>query len=523
MLGERAAPDEPPLFPIVADPDPNITDFSAEEEVLAAEDEHDDGFAELGLEPESPVFDDIWDRIRAGFAMPESDHARVLSARSWYQRHPAYMDRVATRARPYLHYIVEQVEARGMPMEIALLPVVESAFDPYAYSHGRAAGLWQFIPATGRQYGLKQNWWYDGRRDVIESTRAALDYLEYLHRFFGGDWLLALAAYNAGEGNVQRAVRRNQAAGRPTDFFSLQLPAETRGYAPKLLALRDLVADPDAFGVSVLPIANEPYLAVVETGGQLDLALAARLADMELTDLYLLNPGFNRWAMDPDGPYRLVVPKDHADRIRTTLAGVPDTERVTWAQHRVAPGDTLGVLARRYRTTVAELQRLNNLNGSMIRVGHNLLVPAASRPAGDYLMTASNRTAATQARERDGDRVEYTVQRGDSLWKIGQQHGVPVRTLASWNAMAPNDLLRENQKLVIWTRAMPSTDSPMSEHTLRRITYTVRSGDSLSRISQRFRVSVNDLEKWNDIDTARYLQPGQRLLLYVDVTPQSGG
>lgn len=502
-------------------------DFTAEEAVLAEDDAGEEAFEELGVDA-CPCHGDLWDRIRDGFALPESDHARVLAARDWYQRHQAYLDRVANRARPYLHHIVEEVEARGMPLEIALLPIVESAFDPYAYSHGRASGLWQFIPATGRRFGLEQNWWYDGRRDVIESTRAALDYLEYLHGLFD-DWLLALAAYNAGEGNVSRAIRRAEAAGRPADFFSLALPQETRGYAPKLLAIRDLVADPEAHGVSFLPIANEAWLGIAEFEGQLDLALAAELAEMPLDELYLLNPAHNRWATNPVGPHRLVLPLERLDGFMERLAEVPPEQRVSWMQHRVRSGETLSVLARRYRTTVPELQRANQLNGTMIRIGQDLLVPSSARPDGEYALTTGNRTAATQAVDRGGQRLEYTVRRGDSLWRIGREHGIAVRSLASWNAMAPNDTLREGQTLVIWlpTRAgqaqVAMGAGPNPAHTTRSITYTVRRGDSLARISQRFRVSVNDLVRWNELDPARYLQPGQRLRLYVDVTAQTGG
>lgn len=499
------------------------TDFSAEEAMLAVDDPRDADFEELGLECEPALYDELWSRIRAGFELPASDHPRVASARGWYARHQAYLDRVATRARPYLYHIVEEVEARGMPMEIALLPVVESAFDPYAYSHGRASGLWQFIPGTGRRFGLKQDWWYDGRRDVVESTRAALDYLEYLHAMFD-DWLLALAAYNVGEGNVARAIRRNEAAGRPTDFFSLHLPLETRGYAPKLLAVRDLVMDPEAYGITLLAIANAPYLDTVETSGQLDLALAAELADMPLNELYLLNPGFNRWATAPDGPHRLVLPRERIERFESMLAEVPPEQRVSWARYRIQPGDSLSTIARRHRTTVSELQRINELDGTLIRAGRHLLVPSASRPAGAYALTAPQRLAAVQGAERNGERKEYTVRRGDSLWRIGREHGVDVRNLAGWNGMAPTDVLREGQKLVIWLPARagaPPVSDAAREGTMRALTYTVRRGDSLSRISQRFRVSVSDLRRWNDLDGQRYLQPGQRLRLYVDVTQQS--
>ncbi len=514
--------------PVVERADPDTTDFSAEEELLATDDEHGDGFAELGIASEPVIHEDLWDRIRVGMTLPEADHAQIRTAREWYARHQDYLDRVTTRARPYLHLIVEEVERREMPLEIALLPIVESAFDPYAYSHGRASGLWQFIPDTGRRYGLKQNWWYDGRRDVVEATRAALDYLEFLHAEFDGDWLLALAAYNSGEHRVARAVRQNREEGKPTDFFSLRLPRETRGYAPKLLALRDLVRDPAAYDITLQPVANTEYLAVVELEGQIDLALAARLADISVNELYLLNPGYNRWATDPAGPHALVLPLDRVELFENALAQVPKEERVSWGEHRVLHGDTLSVLARRHRTTVGELQRLNGLDGSMIRTGQTLLVPTASRPVSDYTLTEDNRVATTQATDRGGERMEYTVRRGDSLWRIGRQHGIGVRNLASWNSMAPTDVLREGQTLVIWlpTRsgALPSTHAgPSPENTVRAITYTVRRGDSLARISQRFRVSVNQLTRWNSIDPEKYLQPGQRLRVWVDVTAQSGG
>jgi membrane-bound lytic murein transglycosylase D len=221
---------------------------------------------------------DLWSRLRDGFQLSENQHPRMQNDLAWYASHNNYLIRMTERATPYLYLIVEEAERRGIPLELALLPVVESAYQPFAYSHGRAAGLWQFIPGTGRRYKLSQTWWYDGRRDVTASTRAAFDYLEYLHRYFDGDWLHALAAYNSGEGTVRKAIRRNKKMGKPTDYWSLDLPEETEGYVPKLLAISALVANPPAHGVILASVVDAPYLSSVNVGSQIDLDLAAELA-----------------------------------------------------------------------------------------------------------------------------------------------------------------------------------------------------------------------------------------------------
>ncbi len=472
---------------------------------------------------------DLWQRIRAGFALQDGDHPQVESHTRWYARHQSYLDRTFTRARPYLHYIVEEVEKRGMPMEIALLPVVESAFQPFAYSHGRASGIWQFIPGTARNYGLKIDWWYDGRRDIKASTRAALDYLERLHKMFDGDWLLALAAYNSGEGTVRRAVRKNEKRGKGTTFWDLKLPRETRGYVPKLLAISNIVADPAAHGVALVEIPNEPYLTEVETGSQIDLALAAELAGITLEELYVLNPGFNRWATSPDGPHTLLLPIDKAERFRKELAALPPQRRVKWVRHRIGEGETLGQIARRYGTTVRVLQQINDIRGHLIRAGRHLLIPVASRSASSYALSEEQRLRKHQNRPRGGTRIDYRVRPGDTLWEISRAHGVSVRQLASWNNMAPGDTLRPGQKLVIWsdkgttiasTALRPGHASPRAA--TRKINYRVRQGDSLARISQRFNVSVTKLKQWNpQAARSKYIQPGQMLVVYVDVTQVS--
>ena len=478
--------------------------------------------------------EDLWHRIRMGMALEGHDHPGVENDLEWFSRHQSYLDRVAERARPYLHLIVERIEKEGLPTEIALLPIVESAFQPFAYSHGRAAGLWQFIPGTGRRFDLKQTWGYDGRRDVAESTRAATEYLEYLHGHFDGDWLLALAAYNSGEGTVQRAIRKNRRRGKPTDFWHLDLPRETRGYVPRLLAISEIVARPDEYNVSLKPIPNEPFLTSVKVGSQIDLDLAAELAGLSLEQLYRFNPAFNRWATDPKGPHRLLIPLDKAEAFRTALAEMPPKRRIKWVRHRIRRGDSLGLIASNYHTTVRTLRSVNDLSGTTIVAGDSLVVPVARKDLTRYRLSADERRRRTQERERGGHKVEYVVRTGDTLWEIARRFDVNVRKLAKWNGMAPRDVLRPGRKLIVWGQEKQKQAAsegklvpvnfthPHSKSLRRRIGYVVRSGDSLARISQRFRVSVKDLRRWNDISKGEYLHPGQRLTVYVDVTRQSG-
>jgi len=468
---------------------------------------------------------DLIGRIAATYALPDSDHPRALRERTWLVKRPDYINRVIERARPYLYLIVEEVEARGMPGEIALLPVVESAFQPFAYSHGRAAGLWQFIPATGRMYGLKQNWWYDGRRDVKAATTAALDYLEKLNRDFNGDWLLSLAAYNAGEGTVMRAVKRNLKAGKPTDFWSLKLPRETTAYVPKLLAVSAVFGQPETFGLTLSTIDDTPVLTEVETGSQIDLARAADLAGISVDELYRLNPGFNRWATDPDGPHRLLLPLERAPTFRTELAALDPNGLLHWRRHKIRPGENLGVIARRYHTTPAVLRQVNQLDGNLIRAGHHLLIPIASKPASSYVLSANQRQirgAGKPPRSGSG-KVTHTVRSGESLWSIGRRYGVSSRRLAGWNSMAPGDTLAIGRKLSIWlpSPAQPAGSATTRTTKLQSIRYTVRPGDSLSTISARFNVSIRDLRRWNNLGSSNLLHPGQKLTLHVDVTRQA--
>ena len=473
--------------------------------------------------------DDLWQRIRDGFSLEERQDKRIRQQLDWYVRHPAYMQRVAERARPYLHFIVETIEAENIPMEFALLPIVESAFQPFAYSHGRASGIWQFIPSTGRLYGLRQNWWYDGRRDVHAATKAAVKLLKNLRKEFNGDALLALAAYNSGSGTVRRAIRKNRKRGKSIDFFSLKLPAETRAYVPKLLALKEFINNPEKYKLDLPKIVDEPYFEQVKIESQIDLAKAAELAEIELDELYQLNPGYNRWATDPDGDNFLLFPIEKAEIFREALAELPKKDRVRWVRHKIKNGETLSTIANKYHTSIRSVKKVNRIRGTSIRAGRSLTIPVASKSLRKYRLSANQRKSKAQNIPHSGLKLTHIVQAGDTFWDLAMRHKVGVRQLAKWNGMAPRDPLVLGQKLVIWSRTGKTVSHndpgdlfiPPKREITKRIGYRVRNGDSLARISKRFRVSVSQLRRWNKLPVGKYLQPGQRLTLFVDVTRQS--
>lgn len=474
------------------------------------------------LTPTQAASDDVWDRIRSGFQLDhQTDRREVRAEIDWFAGHQDYIDRFSERARPHLSFIVTELEKQNLPLELALLPVVESAFDPFAYSHGRASGLWQFIPATARLQGLRIDWWYDGRRDVVDSTHGAIDYLQHLNARLDDDWLLALAAYNSGEGNVRGAIRR-QPQGR-RDFWSLHLPRETQGYVPRLLAISAVVADPEKYGITLKPISMAPYWKAVDIGSQLDLARAASLADMKTADLYQLNSGFNQWSTHPEGPHRLLLPADRVDSFEANLANLPPEERISWRRHKIRPGESLGLIAQRYRTTVDTLTSVNDIRGNLIRAGDSLLIPTAS--AQQQYLTADARLARDQAEWKDKyglDPTQHQVEAGDSLWKLSLDYGVSMRQIARWNGIGTTTTIYPGQELVIFATPvanMTEIAAPPDTEVLRKVNYRVRKGESLALIANKFNLTVNNIRKWNrEAAAAKYLQPGDRLTLYVDVT-----
>ncbi len=457
----------------------------------------------------SPVEEpnDIWERVRAGYQLQDSItlNPRIEQQRLWFVSNPSFVAKVGERSSPYIHFIVERLEARNMPMELALLPMIESAYNPLAYSPAHAVGLWQFIPSTGRSFNLRQTNWYDGRRDVMASTDAAITYLSYLNNMFNGDWLLALAAYNAGEGRVSRAIERNQKLGLPTDYWNLSLPSETQNYVPKLLALSQVVMAPEAYGVSLAPIANEPYFEQVPFKQRMDLARIADMADLDEDELYLLNPAFKK-GITIDGPQHLLVPADKAELLTANLALMKPQELVDWQQYRVRPGDSLHSIAGRHLLTVATIKDINRLTSNNLRVGQILSIPAE---ANSRIREALPARASVSARGPLPVTRTYRVRSGDNLWQIAKSHKVTVKDIQRWNRLSGNSL-RVGQVLTLQAGSAVTTASRSDNATY----YKVRQGDSLYLIAKRFKVPMKSLQNWNP-RAGKALKPGQTLTLYV--------
>ncbi len=471
---------------------------------------------------------DVWQRIRDGFSLHIPKNRRIDQLLHVY-REQERMDRIQARAAPWLHYIANELESRKLPMELALLPAVESAYQARVFSPRGAAGIWQFMGATGGQYGLEQNWWYDGRMDVVDSTRAALDYLSWLQRRYHGDWLLALAAYNSGIRTVDRAIRRNKRHGRPHDFWHLRLPRETRSYVPQWLALLRIIRDPGHYGVALHPVEDRQTFATLRIDKPIDLRIAAKLTSIPLSDLVTLNPGLRHLHTGSNDSYKLHLPRHRIDDFRKKLASIPKAELIGWRHYQVKPGDVLGRIALAHGTTVTAIKLANNLKGSRIRIGQRLKLPigdsatpmaisprkakpmaaAHTKPARNHRtrLASSGHLATKTTRKADG--ITYKVRSGDSLWIIAQHFDVPVTRLAAWNDIAINQTLRPGRMLRI------HTGSRTADKGSTRIHYKVRKGDSLYLIARRFRVKMDQLQSWNKLDD-KYLMPGQKLTLYLE-------
>ncbi|MDD5299281.1 MAG: transglycosylase SLT domain-containing protein [Gallionella sp.] len=434
-----------------------LTSFAHAEELLALDTSLTDPAAPLALSTARNIqltiipgndlpAPDLWERIRNGYAMRDLDSPLVAKHEKWYANHPDYVARMTDRARRYLYYITTEVERRGMPSEIALLPIIESAFNPGAYSTSRASGIWQFIPSTGKNFGMQQNWWYDGRRDVIGATTGALDYLQKLHDLFG-DWELALAAYNWGEGAVQRAQERNRKRGLPVNYTSLKLPDETRNYVPKLLAVKNIIANPASFGLALQGIPNEPYFAAVATAKHIDVKLAAQLADIPVEEFIALNPGHNRPVILQGSSDLILLPLSAVETFRTNLEGY-DKPLVSWQAYQPKKGERFDRLAPRFGLSVEKLKSVNGLSGrANASTGQTLLVPVnGEENATESEFEAFNMHLAPTSDGRTRT-LRHTVRKGETLASVARRYNVSVAGLQSSNSKLKQ--LKPGQTIVV--------------------------------------------------------------------------
>ena len=465
-------------------------------------------------------YSDVWLRIPQLYQLSNIDNKRIQIQENWFLKHKKNIEDISERATPFLFFITEEIQKRNMPGEIALLPIIESSFKTNAYSHMKAAGLWQFVPATGRYFGLKQNWWYDGRRDVYHSTLAALTYLQQLNKYYKGDWLLALAAYNAGAGNIDKAIKKNRKKGKPVDYWSLDLPKETFKYIPKLLAVAKIVQNHQELGISLSPIENSPRLMLVDTQSQIELSVVSKMADISLNEMRSYNPAFKQWATDPDGPHHLLIPIDKVERFEKQLALLDDKDRVQWYRHKIRSGESLSVIAHKYKISVSVLKTANRLKNSRIRAGKYLMVPTGNKD-----LVTHQPVVATISQDVLKNSQTYKVRKGDSFWKIARRFNMSHKKLASLNGLSSGDTLSIGQKLLIAknkpakkAKNVSSRDSVALKTS--EISYKVKSGDSLYTISRHFKVTINDLKRWNHVNLKKYLKPGQELKVIINASSQ---
>ena len=508
----------------------------------------------------------VWDRIGMQIDTRIPNNKRIRYYRNWYLKHPRNLEIIAERAQPFLYYITEQVEKRGMPLEIALLPIVESSFDTNAYSSSAAAGLWQIMPDTGRRLGLKQNSWYDGRRDIVKSTEAALKLLTYLNNKFDGNWQYALAAYNTGESRIFSAIKKNKALGKATDYWSLDLSSETSSYVPKLYALADIIKNQKKYGLHLPEISNKQAVAVVEPNTQIDLDIAARFAGINTSEIKDLNPAYRRGVTAPNGLNHLLLPINTISRFNKELA-LNKKKSLLTTTYIVKSGDSLGVIAEKNNTSVSALKQSNHLKSNNIRIGQKLKVPSSSGllvktqhkkavsqthyevRKGDSLGVIAARHSTTisaikqtnhlkTSNIRIGQKLKlpassyalvrtqhsnaitqtyHTVREGDSLWTIARQYNTSVKALAKANKLSPKSTLRLGQKLKVAGNKV-STSAGQSTNKVKTISYKVKNGDSLSVIAQRHEVTVKQIVKWNNLNSKKYLKQGQTLKLVIDTS-----
>ena len=496
----------------------------------------------------------LWVAIRKNFKIKhDASNPEVQTQIIWFEHNQKYLDRTARRAAPYMYYIYQQVKVRNLPSELVLLPIMESAYNPFASSYAGAAGLWQLIPGTARNFGVRQDWWYDGRRDITASTKAALDYFSYLQNFFDGNWLLAIAAYNTGQGNVQAAIRHNARLGLSTSFWNLPLPNETKAYVPRLLALAAIVDNPTKYGIILPPISNSAYLGEVEISAQITLARAADLAGISVNELKILNPGYQRKTLDPNQPYKILLPIDKINTFRENLLKGSSRGSGLWGRYTVEPNDTWKQISTQFNTPVALLQKINNLSSATPPVNQVLLIPENAQNESAIANTAITHDANTNA-DTDTDtntiakpnlsdaadldksemqqvqkhntekssraikstKIIHTVRPGEDLYRIAHLYHVSVKDLEHWNHLSQHAAVKTGKKLIIYKKFFihNHTKKHIKTYIKKYKTYIIKHGDTLDSIAHKFHVKSASLKTWNKIRKPSDLKIGKKLIIY---------
>ncbi len=441
----------------------------------------------------------MWDVLRREMQINHAvTQPEVQTQIRWLVAHPSYLKQLV-KSEPYIYHIVTEIRKRNLPGELALLPMIESAYNPFAYSGVGAAGLWQLMPRTGGDLGLKQDWWFDARRSIRPSTDAALNYLAYLHHYFHGDWILAMAAYDSGEGTVARSIKNSGQNPRKVNFWQLGLPRETRAYVPRLLALAEVIKNPNYYHVHLPDIAHTPYFQEVNIGSQIDLNNAAKLAGISYKDLIQLNPGYNRWATPPYKPYKLLIPTAKVARFNHNLSLLPEEKRVSLTRHKVGRGENIYSIARLYFTTPTLIHQLNRLKTDKLKTGQNILIPNAKHVPAFAKKTVS--PVVNKPISYQNIKVIHIVQKGETVATLEKKYATTASKIRVWNKMEPDKNIQKGDQLVLWkTMINPGT-------------YIVLKGDNLQSIIKKNDASLDNLLKLNPSLKNSTLKPGQRLLI----------
>ncbi|AOE49365.1 lytic transglycosylase [Kangiella sediminilitoris] len=454
------------------------------------------------MKPQPP--ENLWDALSAEQSLTHLSNQRINQHKKRFLTHKHLLVERANKAAPYLHYIINELHKRNMPVELAFTPMVESNFDPLAHSVVQAAGLWQFMPRTARGFGLKIDQWYDGRRDVVASTQAALDYYEYLNEMFDGDWLLTVAAYNVGQGNVKKAIRRNARQGKPTDYWSLRLPRETMRHVPKWIALSKIFLNPQDYNVDLPFIENTPAFTEVIIDAPANLMQLAKISNINKSDFYRLNPAYNKlFIPEEHGQATILVPTKNVQLFQKGLLGIEPGKSLGLLTYTVKSGDNLSTIANKHKTSVSTLKSINKLKSDFLSIGQVLKMPGFANASEHEL-----NFMATLDKNRQRRRYQtYRVRSGDNLWSIGKRFGVSSSQIARWNNISKTSTLRIGQRLKVWPKRYANFASA-------KTSYQVKSGDSLYTIARKFKVKVSELTKWNRLSRNSIIRPGQRLTIY---------